>query len=88
MKIKQLNLGTLKKEQLKLQKKQIADAKKRRFEEHIKKIAGEIYPKDLFMRDRNVAKNTSSEKIIDKILYYFSILDSDTGVWAPWSKIK
>ena len=83
MKIRPTTIADIKRMQIRIQKRRA----KERLEAYIRSVATEIYPRDLFMRDRNVSSNTN-ESIISTIQGYMGKLDSSNDVFAPWGKLK
>ena len=88
MNIKPLSLATIRKSREDAAKRQAAINAKQKLERLIKEVAHEIYPHDLFMRDRNVAKDDFGETTLDKIQSYMGKLETSNDIFAPWSKIR
>lgn len=88
MKIKPVTLGEIKKQQLKHQKKLAAEAAEKRLNAYIKKIVSETFPKDAFIRDRNICESNQKKSITAIIQGYMGKLDANGDIFAPWGNVK
>ena len=88
MAIRPTTMAELKRIQVKIQKKRAANTAKRKYEEHIKQIVNEIYPKGSLMRDRNVSTSNFNESVNSITQGYLGKLDISESVLAPWGKYR